>query len=194
MIHFLAIDRHGVGNWKVVAEYIGTKTLKQCEDHYWDGYLGSYGKCLPPETMLNGKTVCTDTLLPEGQRDSVEMNFTSVPPGEVLGGSLSRERVKDSTRGGKKEQELREKIAQLPGAELTGFMPLREDFEFEHDNSAELILSDMEFCDSDHPSETALKLDVVKIYNQKLDERDQRKKFVIENGLVDIKKMQQVMM
>ena len=88
--------------------------------------------------------------------------------------------------------DIRDRIAQLPGADLSGFMPLRQDFEFEHDNSAEIILADMEFSDNEHPSETALKLDVVKIYNQKLDERDRRKQFVIDTGLVDVKKTQQV--
>ena len=34
---------------------------------------------------------------------------------------------------------------------------------------AEQILADMEFGPSDHPSERALKLDVVRIYNAKLD-------------------------
>ncbi|CAM9198537.1 unnamed protein product, partial [Ectocarpus fasciculatus] len=153
-----AIDRHGAGNWKTIAEYIGTKTLKQCEDHYWDSYLGSYGQCLPSTT---------------------------------IGGTLNRDRNKDSTRGGKREMDIRDRIAQLPGADLSGFMPLRQDFEFEHENSAEIILADMEFSDSEHPSESALKLDVVKIYNQKLDERDRRKRFVIDTGLVDVKKIQQ---
>ena len=47
---------------------------------------------------------------------------------------------------------------------------------------AEQILADMEFGPSDHPSERALKLDVVRIYNAKLDERERRKRFVIERG------------
>lgn len=171
---------------------MGTKTLKQCEDHYCDQYLGTYGRCLPSTLVIEDKAVETDSLLEPSERDSVALGFTLIPPNEERGAVLNREKNKDATRGGKKELDLREKIAQLPGSDLSGFMPLRQDFEFEHDNSAELILADMEFSDSDHPSETALKLDVVKIYNQKLDERDRRKKFVIESGLVDIKKTQQV--
>lgn len=194
MLIVTAIDRHGVGNWKNIAEYIGSKTLKQCEDRYWDLYLGVYGRCLPCTTLINDNAVETDSLLLPDERDSVKMGFTLIPPGEQPASVLSREKNKDSTRGGRKELDLREKIAQLPGADLAGFMPLRQDFEFEHENSAELILADMEFADSDHPSETALKLDVIKIYNQKLDERDRRKKFVIESGLVDIKKTQLVIL
>ena len=55
---------------------------------------------------------------------------------------------------------------------------------------AEQILADMEFGPSDHPSERALKLDVVRIYNAKLDERERRKRFVIERGLVDYRRTQ----
>jgi transcriptional adapter 2-alpha len=93
---------------------------------------------------------------------------------------------------GRKDQELRERIAQLPGAELPGFMPLRGDFEIEHDNSAELLLADMEFAAHDHPSEVSLKLDVIRVFNKKLDDRDERKQFVISRGIVDIKKAQLV--
>ena len=48
----------------------------------------------------------------------------------------------------------------------------------------------MEFGPQDHPNEKALKLDVVRIYNAKLDERERRKRFVIERNLVDFHKSQ----
>jgi transcriptional adapter 2-alpha len=46
-------------------------------------------------------------------------------------------------------------------------------------------------CPEDHPSERALKLEVIQIYNKKLDERNKRKRFAIDRGLVDFKKQQQ---
>lgn len=48
----------------------------------------------------------------------------------------------------------------LLGADLPGFIPLREDFDVEHANDAELLLAEMEFNVSDHPSERELKLQV----------------------------------
>ena len=36
----------------------------------------------------------------------------------------------------------------------------REDFDFEYENDAELLLADMEFGPDDHPSERELKLQV----------------------------------
>ncbi|CAM9191900.1 unnamed protein product [Ectocarpus sp. 8 AP-2014] len=46
----------------------------------------------------------------------------------------------------------------------------------------------MEFRPTDHASEKQLKLDVIAVYNHRLDEREKRKKFVIENNLLDYKK------
>lgn len=49
----------------------------------------------------------------------------------------------------------------------------------------------MEFnIDDDHPSERELKLQIIRIYNWKLDERNKRKRFVIDRGLIDLKKQQ----
>ena len=49
-----------------------------------------------------------------------------------------------------------------------------------------------QFNAHDHPAEKALKLDVVRIYNARLDERERRKRFVIERGLVDYRKQQEL--
>jgi hypothetical protein len=104
----------------------------------------------------------------------------------------SRESLSASVSASRKEQEIREKLASLPGAEVAGYMPLREDFDTEHNNDAEHLLVDMEFLADDHPSERLMKLKVIEIYNQRLNERDERKKFVIERGIIDVKRQQQV--
>lgn len=46
------IEKYGLGNWKNISEYIGTKTSKNCENHYWNDYLGRFGYCLPVNTIL----------------------------------------------------------------------------------------------------------------------------------------------
>ena len=48
----------------------------------------------------------------------------------------------------------------------------------------------MEFRSTDHISEKQLKLDVIAVYNHRLDEREKRKRFVIEHNLLDYKKQQ----
>lgn len=50
------------------------------------------------------------------------------------------------------------------------------------------LLANMEFRPTDHPSERQLKLDVIAVYNHRLDERERRKRFVVEHNLLDYKK------
>lgn len=59
----------------------------------------------------------------------------------------------------------------------------------EYDNDAEVILADLDFAPGEHPAETELKLRILEIYNAKLDEREKRKKFVIERGLLEYKRL-----
>jgi len=61
----------------------------------------------------------------------------------------------------------------------------------EYENEAEQILADMEFSANDLPQDRALKIQVIQIYNAKLDERERRKKFVTSRGLLDYRKNQQ---
>ncbi|KAG7342131.1 Myb-like DNA-binding protein [Nitzschia inconspicua] len=76
----------------------------------------------------------------------------------------------------------------LPGSELAGFMPRRGDFDIEWNNDAEQSLADMEFTRADTPQERQLKLQVLDIYCQKLDEREKRKNFILSRHLYDYRK------
>ena len=73
---------------------------------------------------------------------------------------------------------------------MLGYLPKRGDFEQEYDMDAELLLADMEFFEDDTPENVELKNSVIELYNARLDERIRRKKFVIERGLLDLKKVQ----
>jgi transcriptional adapter 2-alpha len=90
------------------------------------------------------------------------------------------------------KQELRDRMANLAGHDLPGFLPLRGDYDYEYENDAERMLSEMEFTHDEHPSEKALKLQIIGIYNHKLKERVRRKDFVQERGLIDLKSQQQL--
>ena len=74
--------------------------------------------------------------------------------------------------------------------EVVGYLPKRGDFDQEYDMDAELLLADMEFFDEDTTEDENLKHSVIELYNARLDERIRRKKFVIERGLLDLKRTQ----
>jgi transcriptional adapter 2-alpha len=65
-----------------------------------------------------------------------------------------------------------------------GYLPHRGDFETEWENEAETVLADMEFRLDDAPAERELKLKMLKNYNARLDQRDERKQFIVDRGLL----------
>jgi len=67
---------------------------------------------------------------------------------------------------------------------------LRGDFETEYENDAESILCELAFTEEDTTQERDLKLSLLEIYNQKLDERAKRKAFILERDLLEYKKME----
>jgi len=182
------ICESGFGNWEGVANQVVTKTGKECESHYITHFL------------LNEKI----GLVSKEQRDEVDKWRAET--------KKSREKLR------KKQEEL----PTMPGADLSGYMPLRGDFDVEFLNDAELLLKDLHFSaeeietffevgqdgksvcayiedeilnqgvDMDDPEIMAmdnlkLKLDLVKSYNKKLQERAKRKDFVFSHGLLNWK-------
>lgn len=81
-----------------------------------------------------------------------------------------------------------EEVSAMQGSGLAGYMPRRGDFDIEWDNDAEKYLQDMEFTQNDTPEDKELKIKVMKIYNARLDERERRKQFLIDRGLLDYRK------
>ncbi|KAL4238991.1 Transcriptional adapter 2-beta [Mactra antiquata] len=65
-----------------------------------------------------------------------------------------------------------------------GYMPLRDDFEREHDNEAETLVSSLMINYDDDDLDIAIKLAEVERYRMRLKERDRRKQFAREYGLI----------
>jgi len=72
--------------------------------------------------------------------------------------------------------------------EITGYMPLRHEFETEYENEAESLIKDLQFLDDDPPFDTSLKLAILDIYSNVVDKRLARRAFVLEHGLLDFKR------
>lgn len=59
--------------------------------------------------------------------------------------------------------------------DILGYMPLWADFDFEYENEAEILLSEMNFTDEDTKEELTIKYSILEIYNKRLQEREKRK-------------------
>ncbi|CAA9987790.1 transcriptional coactivator ADA2, putative [Plasmodium knowlesi strain H] len=162
------ISKYGFGNWEQVADLVNSaakipKTDKQCEKHYYNFYLKS--NCAP---MPDNKRLL---IKPDGNPYDIE--------------HVAEKDINEN------DDYVQPKSKKNNRTQIIGYWPLRGDFDIEYDNDAELLLADMEFKESDLPQQKELKLQVLEIYNSKLDERIYRKRTVIERGLLDTKSQMQ---
>jgi len=169
------IEMCGFGNWSDIADHVGTKTKLQCEQHYEETYLLSATAPLPdPSKALvrrakgegNGEGDGAVTVKSEHIAPPASAPAPSRPP---HGHAPSKPKPKGGL------------------GQLVGYIPNRGDFDTEWENDAELTLADMEFKEEDTKWERELKLKVLDIYNSKLDARIERKKFILERGLLERK-------
>jgi len=103
----------------------------------------------------------------------------------------------DRSASDAKLREKAKRVSQVPGATLIGYSPLREELDNVYANDAELLIADMIFGPEDEDSVENgaawkdLKLRVLRNYNLKLDVREQRRRFVLERGLLDFRRIQE---
>ncbi|XP_033148224.1 transcriptional adapter ADA2a isoform X1 [Brassica rapa] len=222
-----AIATYGFGNWKEVANYVGSKTQTECVDHFNSAYMQSPCFPLPDLSHTNGKS--KDELLAMSKEHAVKKGLLDESPAlvnlspkeelpmsveikeeasgkedsvdqplPILAGVKKKANAPPQTQDTIKleaakqlsERSVGEKKPRLPGekvpfvTELYGYNLKRQEFEIEHDNDAEQLLSDMEFKDCDTDAEREQKLQVLHIYSKRLDERKRRKEFVLERNLL----------
>ena len=72
--------------------------------------------------------------------------------------------------------------------EILGCRPKRHEFETEFLNDTEIEISHLEFDDNDKEKDLKIKYDVLRDYNLRIKEREERKNFVFEKGLLDLRR------
>lgn len=143
----------GYGNWRYkiliiiifllfylysdVADYISTKSEAECFFHFFDIYNDSSNFPFPENKPE--LTVDTIPVVP------TEKDIKSAS--QYINLLILFFRLK------------------LPGSDITGYYPLRGDFDVEFDNDAEVVIKDMEFHKNDPQEEIDLKLKILHIYN-----------------------------
>jgi transcriptional adapter 2-alpha len=71
------------------------------------------------------------------------------------------------------------------GQEL-GYMPRRKEFDHEHENEAEILLSELVNSPEDTQDDQRLKFNLLVLYNQRIKEREKRRNFLIERNKLDL--------
>uniref|UniRef100_A0A1B6G5U5 Transcriptional adapter n=1 Tax=Cuerna arida TaxID=1464854 RepID=A0A1B6G5U5_9HEMI len=151
-----AIEHYSYGNWKDIAQHIGTRTADEAKEEYVNRFLeGSIGQVTWP-AVSHCRPVLRDLVEPDD--GPLAPNIVStLPPLDI------------------RTQE----------AQQLDYYPLRDDFEIEYDNMAETLVSSLTLVNGeDDDLDIALKLTQVDMYTQRLRERERRHRVVRDYQLI----------
>lgn len=163
-----AIEGNGIGNWRDIADQLGTRTPEECRQHYMEIYLtvqGGFGPTpLPRDAIMasRGRYQST-TIVGTGKR-------LKHPSSEEC---LTLNPTPQSTPA---------------NHEVAGFMPSRGEFETEFDNDAEAHIKDLQFVEEDTMADRKLKFALLDIYTMVLEKRAARQIFIQAHGLHEFRR------
>ncbi|XP_056158376.1 transcriptional adapter ADA2a-like isoform X2 [Syzygium oleosum] len=191
MLLLEGIEMYGFGNWAEVAEHVGSKSKSQCITHYSAMYMNSPCWPLPRGASCYGQR--TRGIKGRSMESLKEIPVHVLSSGSIAGKrgcniSHTKEEIKDEES--QIDRSIGEKKPRISGdegpsaTEFSGYNFKRQEFEVEYDNDAEQLLADMEFRDTDTDAERELKLQVLRIYSKRLNERKRRKDFILERNLL----------
>lgn len=170
-----AIEMYGLGNWNDVSDHVGTKNWLECKNHYFDTYINVPSAPLPDLS----KVLTTQAMVQQLNKKSRE--------GKSERAAISNKTIpKLVVPPTPSNNELHCALV-----DNLGYMKNRNEFETEYENDAELVIRDITFDDDDEPNDKELKQKVLELYNKKLDERVRLRKFILDNNLLDYKRIQQ---
>lgn len=172
-------------NWEDIQEFIGSKAKLQCEAHYYNFFYKHKNSYLPKESQTlfhsqNNRSQNDD-------EDKRRIEKIKENPGEIPDIS-NKDNKNNRARSVVKNRHRKDQNTISSASEILGYWPKREEFDVEYLNDAELEIAELEFNDDDSEEDRKLKFNVLKAYNCQLDEREKRKRFVIDNNLLDIKR------
>ncbi len=166
-------------NWHDISEFIGSKSKLQCEAHYYSFYLNKNSNIPQEKDIILKKNNLIEKSRDEENKERYEniLNEVKLKQG-VIQESSNKEGRFNSSRSIIKNRNRKDQNANINTSanEIIGYWPKREDFDIEYLNDAELEIAEIEFQDDNTQSEKELKLNMLKVYNAELEERERRKR------------------
>ena len=157
--------KFGYGNWGCISDFLDSnKSSWECEKHYKQIYLGR-----------SAETICNLQILSQKDGEGCVMTLEKCEVSEFMD-------LEECVVIPDRKQE----IEKHPLSEFAGYMPLRQDFEVEYENDIEMYLADLEFYEDDKAEDVEIKLKQLEVYNKVLNEREERKSFVIERWPIEL--------
>lgn len=169
-----ACRKYGLGNWTEVYKCLPGRSAADCKDHYIERYLNSTSFPLPEAASL--VSVGPDgisTFRFSSPPSSAEPPAAAQPDPQQTPSSCPANHV------------------------ITGYMPLRGDFDVEVENEFEHLVKDLSFGDSqdangvqDSEQERELKIAILRHYCSVLDRREERKAFALKRNFPLLSRLQ----
>ncbi|KAJ5068477.1 transcriptional adapter 2-alpha [Anaeramoeba ignava] len=177
-----AIQLYGLGNWFEVSRHVGTKTEDECEDHYVQVYIESPVFPLPhPDKILDPNNPNHQSeYYDDPTKNPLETTFL----GQLSALTNKRSPKKKPLRSNPIESGFN-KVARYRNSLMfkAGYMKMRNEFETEYDCEAEKLIANIGFNDNHIP--WSKKMEIFKIFEERVLEREKRKQFLVERGLLD---------
>ena len=183
-----AIERLGLNNWEEISKILG-KGKFECESHYYTFYYKSKDDFLPDESIINTNSLISNKAEENKYMNKIKQNIGYIPFSEnnKQNRSISKNNIK-------KDDQDKNKHVNQNVYDILGYWEKRKDYDVEFKNEAEIQMSEIEFHENDNKDNIDNKEEIninyknLKNYNNILDEREERKKLIIEKNLFDVRK------
>ena len=189
-----ALSRLGFGNWSEISNATG-KGKFECESHYYTFYYKKENDYIPKINNLlnNNINIKNEKYKIELKNNKIEENKILTKIGKDLGfvpfsidNNQSNRSININRNNSKSEHP--NFILLQNACNTLGYWPKRREFDVEYKNDAELELMEIEFNENDSQNVNNMYDNILMNYNNILDKREERKNFVLEKNLFDVKK------
>ena len=187
-----AIARLGIGNWEEISKITG-KGRFECESHYYTFYYKKKDDYIPKITLNNNISLKSDSFKKEMKKNKQEENKLLSKLGNDLGyipfssdNNQSNRAININRNNNKSEHS--NTILPQNACNTLGYWPKRNEFDVEYKNDAELELMEIEYKENNPQNINDMYNKILINYNNILGKREERKKFVNDKNLYDIKK------
>jgi len=186
-----AISRLGIGNWEEISKITG-KGMFECQSHYYTFYYKKKDDFMPKITLSNNIKIKSDSFKKEMKKNKQEENKLLSKLGNDLGYipfSTDNNQSNRSTNINRNNNKSEHSNTILQNACNTlGYWPKRKEFDVEYKNDAELELMEIEYKENNPKNINDMYNKILTNYNNVLGKREERKQFVLEKELFDVKK------
>ena len=191
-----ALAHLGIGNWEEISKIIG-KGKFECESHYYSFYYKNSNDYLPNlnnNITLRSKNYINDMRKNKSLENSILKNIANeigyIPFPFYIDNNQSNRSININRNNTKSEHS--NPILLQNAYNTLGYWPKRKEFDVEYKNDAEIELMEIDYKEKEYNKNKenlfSIYDKILNHYNNILDKREERKDFVLDKNLYDVKK------